>query len=246
MNNNSLSIFQRKIKLSDSFNATYYYQNEQNKSTSIKSKFGFLMISLKNKKFTKNLLDVYADLTKNYFSGGFITIVDSPYIYNLKALGLTTVEFSNEMKKINKIYSENESRVQKLLRKNHDTNLKYITWSALESKVPHWLIDEIRVAFMLKGKFHQDVLDRTVETLPMHLLEKSSPEKFAMFLLKELPTLLYLYYLFEEQICDVYPGENPELLWKIESGYYFSELPLISKLIKNHQGISYIDLQELR
>lgn len=204
------------------------------------------MISLKNKKFTKKLLDAYADLTKIYFNGGFITIVDSPYIYNLKALNLTAAEFSNETTKLNKIYNENESRVQKLLKKNHNLNLKYIKWSALESKVPQWLIDEIRVAFLLKGKFYKDLLDRTAETLPMHVLERSSLENFSMFLLKELPTLLYLYYLFEEQICDVYPGKNPEFLWKIESGHCLSELPLISKLIKNHRGISYIDLQEFR
>ncbi|QKQ26924.1 hypothetical protein [Candidatus Reidiella endopervernicosa] len=66
---------------------------------------------------------------------------------------------------------------------------------------------------------------------------------FSQFLLSELPVLCYIYYLSGDQIVDIYPGEQPSLFWKIESGQYADELPQLSALTRDHAGLIYIDFR---
>lgn len=212
-------------------------------ASTLKGKSGFLMISIKNKNFSNRLIEYYFDFVNRYLESGFVTIVDTPYIHNIYARYRDEVTRQIEIKKLERIADENNRRITRLLGKSGVRNIEQISWANLEKQVPEWLHNEVESAFNGKGKFYNDILERTKEIIPQGILDNDNLESYSQFLVKETPVLCTQYYLKGDRIVDIYPGEIPDFLWKIESGYYSDELPGISEIASKSSGLVYIDFR---
>lgn len=232
-----------EIDHSPEVSAFIHHRGREKSVEELKEKTGFLMISIKNKSFSNRLLEAYIDFVQKYLDKGFITIVDKPYIHNVNAIYTDPEQRLRELEKLDKIANENNARVQRLIRKKACNNIEQVYWNDLELSTPAWIVEEIESAFLSKGNLYRDILERTMEVIPEGVITDLNADKYAQFLVKEMPILLHQYYFTDDKIVDIYPGENPDFLWKVEAGYYSDELPGISQAAVRGDGLTYIDFQ---
>jgi hypothetical protein len=235
--------FNTTMNFSEDIELTISNLRKQYVAKNLKDKTGFLMISVKNKSFSNRLIEYYFNFAEKYLKEGFVTIVDTPYIHNINAIYSDEEERQHEIKKLKKIAEENQKRIARLLKKRHSTKIKSICWTKLEEQTPQWLYDEVIDAFKNKGSFYSEIIKRTREVLPQGTVNEENLIGFSQFLLMEIPVLCTQYYLRHGSIVDIYPGENPDFLWKLEAGHYSDELPLISEKAKQGSGLIYIDFR---
>lgn len=209
----------------------------------LKGKTGFLMISVKNKCFSNRLLERYFDFVEKYLGKGFVMIVDSPYIHNIYAMNYDEKTKQAKIKKLKQISEENQRRVTRLLRKRSSHNIKPLSWTELERETPQWLVDEVTSAFNKKGEFYCDLIEQTQKILPQGTANGRNLENFSQFLIRETPVLCAQYYLRDDRVVDIYPGEHPHFLWKIEAGCYSDELPRISEIAQRGHGLIYVNFR---
>lgn len=204
----------------------------------------WLMISVKNPAFSNRLVNGFCRLVGEIgFRQGCVTIVDTPYMANIRANQHDAAQAGAEIEKLRRIGVEQLARCQKVLRRHPACNIALRPWAGLEETIPQWIRAEVHDAFHAPGRFRVDVLARTRLAVPPEVPDARLPQ-FAQFLVEELPVLLALYYLEPGSIVDVYPGENPALLWNIERGLYADELPGITALARASDGLVYLDFRE--
>jgi len=209
----------------------------------LKDKTGFLMISIKNRRFTNRLIDRYCRFAVEHLAAGRLTVVDKPYVRNVLATQTTADARSREVGKLERISREVGRRTEKVLARYPGNKLSLVPWSRLVAETPPWLTEEIASGFRKKGGFYDDLIRQTATVIRRPTTD-AALEQFAEFLVEEAPVLLYVYYLQGERIVDVYPGENLELIWKIEHGCYAAELPEITRIAASHPGLIYADFQK--
>lgn len=209
----------------------------------LKDKTGFLMISVKNRRFTNHLIDRYCRFALEHLAAGRLTVVDKPYVRNVLATQTTADARSREVAKLERISGEVRRQTEKVLAKYPGEKLSLVPWSRLVEETPSWLKEEITSGFRRQETFHDDLIRQTSKVIRRPMTDPAL-ESFAEFLVEEAPVLLYLYYLLDERIVDVYPGENAELFWKIEHGAYATELPEITRIATSHPGLIYADFQK--
>lgn len=227
----------------DNVKFTIYSLRKHYEIYDLRQKPGFLMISVKNKSFSNQLIESYFDFAESHLTKSFITIVDTPYFHNIIARNYDEETKQAEIKKLERISDENHRRVTRLLKKREPHNIKLISWTELERQTPQWLHEEVSLAFNYRGQFYQDIVNRTSEVIPQEAIEETQLEAYSQFLLEEIPILCNQYYLQKNNIVDVYPGENPDLFWRIEAGYYSDELPRLSKAAMQGSGLIYVDFR---
>ncbi len=209
----------------------------------LKGKTGFLMISVKNPNFSRMLIDHYCSFVQKYLVTGYITIVDLPYTQNILAGYEDENSIRREIEKLERITKEINRLVEKVLSNYQPGGISLLSWTSLSKKTPLWLKKEVADGFQLRGKFYSDILTQVKRVLKT-LLAEGEAEKFAGFLLDEFPVLFYIYYIFQGSVLDFYPGETPDIIWKLELGHYADELPGISKIAMEGEGLTYADFQE--
>ena len=209
----------------------------------LKDKTGFLMISIKNRRFTKHLIDRYCQFAMEYLGAGRLTVVDKPYVRNVLATRTAADARSLEVEKLETISREVGRRAKKVVAKYPSEKLSLVSWTRLVEETPTWLKEEVASGFRRKGAFYDELIRQTAKVI-RDPVSHAALERFAEFLVEETPVLLYLYYLHRDRIVDVYPGENAEFIWKIERGCYASDLPEISKIANRHPGLIYVDFRK--
>lgn len=204
----------------------------------------WLMISVKNPAFSNRLVDGFCRLVTEFgFRQAFVTIVDTPYIANIQANQHDAARAAAEVEKLQRISAEQLARCERVLRRHPASGISLRSWAGLERTIPQWMRDEVQTAFHAPTGFRSDMLARTRLAVPAEVPDERLAQ-FAQFLVEELPVLAGLYYLDRGSIVDVYPGENPELIWNVERGTYAVELPGITALAKASEGLAYVDFRE--
>jgi len=205
---------------------------------------GMLGVSVKNSRFTNALISAFARICSDCLAQGLVTIVDRPYERNISAAGRGPHWEHAEITKLRRIAAETHVRVTRMLTKERAGKIQLLDWSVLSEMTPAWLVDEIRSGWDRRGLFYEDVLSETAAVIQN--MEKFGLERYAEFILAELPVLLQLYYFSREQLVDFYPGPPPMLFWKLESGAYAEELPELMRQLVPREGLIYAHIIELR
>lgn len=209
----------------------------------LRGKTGFLMISIKNPRFSRKLIDRYCQFAISYLEVGYLSVVDLPYLRNVAANFDCEKLRVKEVEKLNTISSQIKRRAQKSLNKYSGANLSMMSWEDLVINTPEWVKQEVTDGFNCKGRLYNDILKQTQKAINF-ITNTDKLIQFAHFLVDELPVLFYLYYLIDDGIVDFYPGENTNIVWKLEAGHYREELPKLSQIAIKHRGLIYVDFQE--
>ena len=114
------------------------------------------------------------------------------------------------------------------------------TTPELSRKTPEWMKEEILLAFDRRGILYQQVL-RQVVLMKGDRVTEEKLERLAGFFICEIPVLVYAYYSIPTGIVDVYPGDNPDILWQIERGIYQEELPKTTEFALKGKPLVYIN-----
>jgi hypothetical protein len=166
----------------------------------------------------------FVDVCDHFATPGTICVVDEPYLFNLKAkLGCDVLPRS-EVAKLKQIAWEIRRKAQKAIRARRSTRVSLRSWQQLSRATPGWMKAEVTNAFEKRGKFYRQVLAQVKLAKGNHHPIKRL-EQYAGFFLCEVPVLIYAYYAAAQGLVDVYPGENAEVLWRIELGEFRDELP---------------------
>ncbi|MEM9303261.1 MAG: hypothetical protein AAGE01_14195 [Pseudomonadota bacterium] len=194
-----------------------------------------LMVSVRNPAFSRRQLSGFFDLLDHFNAQGEIIIFDAPYARTIVATTPCQDERARELTKLDRITRERIEMVQRI-RSNRCPALPVRSFEAVANEAdPAWN-EELRSAFAAGGAFRDAILARSREVLPAGVTP--SPE----FLLFELPVLLHLYLRYcARGVVDVYPGENPPLIWDVLLGRFADELPAISRAAGLTRPLLYVD-----
>lgn len=194
--------------------------------------FATLLLSLKNPDFTPELVTWFIDMSKHVFTEAMICVVDTPYRFNLlaDAGGIETDMVITKQKHLDQLALERRRMIQRCLNRADWPSVHLVPWSVLDRMTPRWMRTEVQAAFAAQGAFYTLVLDqiRAIRRVPN---DHQSLERYAQFLLAEIPVLLLTYY-GSTGVVDVYPGPNFELYTALEEGLFTHELPQISAFVQ--------------
>ena len=199
---------------------------------------GVLMISIKNRAFCGRLIGAWCEFAARHLARPYITIVDAPYLHNIDAQTADEEERARRKDRVFQLSDERKRNVERILRRPGNDCIRLIPWSELADGVPSWMTEEVRSAYAAGGPFRSAVAAHCRASVGAYD-QAASPEAFELFLLEEVPILLYAYYLFEDGLTDFYPGPNPPLLWRIEAGEFVNELPQCTAAAKSHPGLIF-------
>jgi hypothetical protein len=114
-------------------------------------------------------------------------------------------------------------------------------WNAAERLVPEKLRAEIHSAFLLERRVYSVLLDQIrVNVADMENIEEL--KQASVFLLNEIPVLLFIYYILIPDVIDVYPGPQAEFFWELERGKFSEEMPISTELAFRSEGLIYADV----
>ncbi len=184
----------------------------------------YFFVSLKNQSFTKDLILWFVDLCDTFSATGLICIVDEPYLFNLKAeQGLDRLPKS-DISKLKRISWEIKRKAQKAIRTKRSKRVSVVSWQQMSNVTPEWMKTEVTTAFDARGRFYRQVLEQVALARGSHQpVERLA--QYAGFFLCEVPVLIHAYYSDPRGLVDVYPGDNADVLWRIEMGELQEELP---------------------
>lgn len=205
---------------------------------------GFMMVSIKNRQFTDQLIGAYCNFATQYLRNAYLTVVDQPYVSNVRATARNANELAVREAGVWRLSVERRKQVERIIRKHPTSRISFVSWEELAERTPVWIVREIREAFARRDSFHKAVLDQTRPRLT-GVDDLTTLEAHAEFLLSEVPILLYCYYLFDNRVADFYPGPQAEFLWRIERGEFASELPEITALSRRHAGQVYVEIHPI-
>jgi len=139
---------------------------------------------------------------------------------------------------------QHERRLQRLT-SQFSKVIHIFRWNAAERLVPEKFFVEIRSAFLLERRVYSALLDQ-VRMNVAGLEEIEELKRASVFLLNEIPVLLFMYYRLFPDIIDVYPGPQAEFFWELERGTFTDEMPISTQLACQSEGLIYADVQERR
>lgn len=206
------------------------------------SRLAYLFISLKNPLFDWKLISWFINVCDKFFDRGFICVVDEPYYHNLVAdYGPSPVP-PESIDKLHKLTFQKQRKAQKALNRNADFKVQLAPWSLLSSYTPQWMKKEVQIAFQMKGLLYSLVLHQVA--LSRSLPHKEDVlERYAGFVLNELPILIYAYYTYSQGVVDFYPGENSKIYTAIEQNRLSVELPQITQFMHLSKPYVHVNVQ---
>lgn len=201
----------------------------------------WLFISIKNRRFTRSYVNWFIDMCEEYALEGWICPVDEPYRHNMMGeLGCDELPDA-EFAKIERVSSEITRMAQKAINGKRTTRVRQVTWAELASDTPTSLKTEFRNAFLhhpvVRDLLHDHVTSVKTMQTPQCF------ERFAEFFLAEVPVLWHAYYR-NGAALDVYPGLQPEFLWKIDAGRFEAELPRLTALGRTGRPLLYLETHD--
>lgn len=226
------------LKINDRFMVTVSSRESLTDIAILEKRIGLLAISIKNPRFSNEMVTSFLEFSRNGFSEALITIVDKPYERNLHAAKKDSAWLLAETEKLRRIANETKVRINRMIGRFPGVKVRLLDWDELQKNTPDWLVREIREAWNQRGSFYRHIRAQTASVL----LDTSDDQidDYAEFMLEELPVLLQLYYFSEAPLADAYPGPQPDLFWKIESGFFAEQLPVLTGRLKEANGVIYL------
>jgi len=206
----------------------------------LSDKTGHLLISIKNRAFDKALIRGFCHFVTEHMRGGYITVVDAPYLHNVEAVTREGEERKRKADAVIRLAGERTRQVEKILQGYADAPLSFLSWRDLAADVPGWIGEEVDAAYARNGVFRAAIAEQCRKMLP-GFDEATDPLAFERFQLEEIPPLLYIYYLLDGGVADFYPGAIGELFWDIDFGRLADELPRVTELAQAHKGLVYVE-----
>lgn len=200
------------------------------------------MISIRNRRFTTKLIDAFCHAASTRFEGGVITIVDTPYLHNIKAQTPAGPLRDERIARLSQLSTERTRNAQRCLRKAQCDRLRFLPWGTLSAQTPDWIAAEIDTAYRAGGPFAQAVTAHVLSVVENFQLD-GDIAAFAAFFLEELPILIYAQYMFETGTLDCYAGPQPQIMWDIDRCAFQSDLPKISAMIETAPPMLFADIQ---
>lgn len=231
-------LFRRRVPLADGFEATLENRFRAPTDADLRTRTGLLAISVKNPRFSNALIAAFCRACRERFAAGAVTVVDKPYERNVAAGRGTPDRQRQEIDTLRRVATEARVRVGRIVARHGGGAVSIEPWDALAAETPEWLIRGIRAAWGRRGRFHADVLAQSRAILP-HAPAPVALERYAEFLLEELPVLLHRYYFRPDEVVDVYPGPQPAVFWRIEAGAYADEMPDLADRLCRRAGLVY-------
>lgn len=231
------SLYRQQVQLAGRFAATLQNRFRAPTDSDLRARIGLLAISARNPRFSNALVEAFCRTARERLAGGLVTVVDRPYERNIAAGCGTSEEQLQEIEILRRVATETLVRVGRIIAKAGGA-ISIKPWDELAAETPGWLTQSIRTAWEKRGRFYADVLAQTGTVIPT----KPAPdalERYAEFLLEELPVLLHCYYFRPEEVVDVYPGPQPVLFWRIEAGAYADEMPVLAHRLRQRAGVVY-------
>jgi hypothetical protein len=202
----------------------------------------YLFVSLKNHQFTNELLAWYAEVCSQYTVKGYISVVDQPYLLNeIARYGRPLLE--KEKARIFKISEERKRQVKRIIQKTSDVAIKLVSWEFLVQQTPVILQKEIAAAFSQKHHFYEAVMAYT-QSVKSFYQSQDQLEKYAQFVLAELPVLINVYYTPKTGVVDFYPGENFPFFIDIEQGAFKEEIPETTAFIQESRPLVFVHVKQ--
>ncbi|HEX3065757.1 MAG TPA: hypothetical protein VHQ39_09760 [Dongiaceae bacterium] len=202
---------------------------------------GYLMVSVKNTNFTAQTVETFCDLAERHLSAGEVILVDTPYMAPILASESDGDSRQRKIANLHKAAADRRQFVEKILARR-SARISIRDFDEVDRTVAPEICREVRLAFESGGRFREALLARSREVIPPAIPD-ASMAPYAEFLVSEIPVLCHLYYASGAPgVVDVYPGENPQLLWDIERGRYEQELPAITGLVAQSPGLIYVDI----
>lgn len=233
-------IFHTSVRL-DNFTLKLQGRKKITGLEALKYRTGHLMISLKNRRFDTQLIDLFCRVSSEHMNSGYITVVDAPYIHNVDAITSDPQERKRKVAGVTRLSADRTTQVKKVLKRYPDNRICLLPWCDLVSRVPDWITEEVASAYQRTGRFGRKLSRHCRAMLPA-FDSANDPMAFERFLVEEIPPLLYAYYLLDGGVVDFYPGPLPSFVWDIDLGQLASELPRVSELAKRHAGVSYVEV----
>lgn len=208
----------------------------------LRGRLAMLLLSLKNPAFTPELVQWFVELTAPQFDQAVISVVDTPYYHNLRA------QYPHEDDKliqrrqldIDTLSFEKQRMVQRIINRVQTHQVSLIPWRVLEYVTPRWIREELDMAFAQRGAFYRNIIEQVKRIRDV----SSNPEileRYAQFLLAEIPVILMLYYQ-GAGVVDMYPGANFFLYQMLESGELRAELPRSTEFVQAGTPLIYVEI----
>jgi len=198
-----------------------------------------LFMSIKNRKFNRELIDWFIGVCEAEGHQGLICSVDEPYVYNRMADLAVTDLPDTEVATIRQLSEERARMVRKALNGSRGNGVRFTSWQELSDGTPAWMKDEIRAAWESRGMFAEDI--RKHVRLLKKIDDNAVIDRYAEFFLCETPVLIASYYRPGRGLVDVYPGANADVFRNIELGCYESEMPQTTKYARAGRPLIYLD-----
>jgi len=139
---------------------------------------------------------------------------------------------------------EHLRRLDRLANQFHE-HVDIFAWYDIERLVPIQVGSELKAAFERRESVYRSLIQQvrisTDENLGEHELEQAS-----IFLQREFPVLIYLYYVLLPNAVDVYPGPQANFFWELERGSFYEELPTSTKIAQSGPGLIYAEVSTIK
>ncbi len=198
----------------------------------------FLFISIKNRQFTKNYVNWFAEMSHEIGNEGIICPVDEPYYYNRMAELRTSHLPDSEFERIHKLAADVSRMAQKAINRSGNNRLRLTSWSEFSDQTPQKFKQEVQTAFDCNGPFQRAIIEHVASVKGD--LDITALRSYAKFFLCEIPVLAAALYGSQPSL-DVYPGDQADLFWQIELGDFEEELPELTTYIRSGEPLLYMN-----
>lgn len=200
-----------------------------------------IAISLRSPKFSNYWLSsILDDIFQEFHGQALICLVDFPYHEKISNLCDQCSDLEIKLLNLKNQRDQQLRRIDKLIKK-FDSVIPVFNFNDLLNLVPVSLFDEIEKAYILKNKVYESINSQVYLSVK-DLKNISQVENESIFLRKELPVLVYIYYKFLNTHIDVYPGPQSHFFWNLEEGFFKDELPISSEMAATSGGLTYADV----
>ncbi len=216
-------------------------QRRQLHATEIRNREFLIGVSLRNPRFSNAWLT--AALADIRSLGGLINLclVDGPYFERVRHANLGDIVQRQKLSILHKQCEEQEVRLRRLASKFDQVEM--FRWDVIERAVPDEFYSEISTAFNQRRRTYEFIIEQ-VKSHVSNVRGIDELEAASVFLQREYPVLIYLYYIAFRGAIDVYPGPQADFFWHLEQGAFSDELPLSTVLSQQSDGLVYADVSE--
>lgn len=215
-------------------------QSRQIFPSDLRNRDFLIAVSLRNPKFSNRWLRAVITDIGSLEGRISLCLVDAPYFERMR-----NGDQDKEQRKLflSALREQREQQQRRLARlaSEFPSGVELFAWYDIEWLVPQEIGRELRSAFRLRGEVYECLMDQ-VRLSVGGLKSSDELELASIFLQREFPVLIYIYYVMLSGLIDVYPGPQANFFWSLERGKFREELPVSTGLAQASEGHIYADV----